>query len=255
MSDENKTPPSGLSSGSESAPDTVVEARPRKLRGEKTTDGREAASDKKKSPDQVMQQRKSALERELAAQDALSGDLARLEEATEDDPAADQDKQDLAAQKKLKRKKLIKRSAWGGGALFFAYAIYWLFFIPFKGGMTYGICKTFLELNLPFPSTMGIARVEDFGMSVRIWYTHIDAFGEYRMEPIQCFFRQDPERGPVIDKITIRRREIEKSIVETFNSVLPAIAANPPDLTIPAPPPDNLRDLHFETDQFRKKLF
>lgn len=134
------------------------------------------------------------------------------------------------------------------------YGIYFLF-IPYQGTMAFGICKVFLELNTQYPKTMRLSTVEELGMSVRIWYTQIDSFGEYRLEPLQCYFKPDDTSGFILDKVTLNRREVDPLLVSEFNKSIPTILAYPPDLTLPVPLPDSLQDLQIDTNLFRKQIF
>lgn len=189
---------------------------------------------------------------------ALKKKQREEEEANKVEPTQDEIEQALANSKlaeaqKAKRKKMFKL---GGGAVGIG-LIVWLvmyLFAPFKAGMTYGICKTYLELNLRFPQELRVSTVDDLGMSVRIWYTQIDAFGEYRMENIHCYFRADEVTGAAVEKILINRRQVDPAKVTEFNKVVPVILANPPDLTIPYPLPDSLENLQIDTDSFRFQL-
>ncbi len=160
----------------------------------------------------------------------------------------------VQGEKKKLRKKQIKRGGIGTLALLFIYWVYTLF-IPYEGTMAFGICKVFLELNVRYPNTLRIGTVEETGTSVRIWYTQTDSFGEYRMEPIQCYFKPDEKYGFILEKITIRRREVDPQRIENFNRILPVIFKYPPDLTLPTPLPDSLDGLQIETDKFRTPIF
>ena len=134
------------------------------------------------------------------------------------------------------------------------YGIY-LLFVPYKGTMAFGICKVFLELNTQYPQTLRLSTVEELGMSVRIWYTQTDSFGEYRLEPLQCYFKPDDTYGFILDKVTLSRREVDPLLVSEFNKSIPTILAHPPDLTLPIPLPDSLQDLQIDTNLFRKQIF
>ena len=165
----------------------------------------------------------------------------------------------LGERKKLKRKKQIKMAGIGAGVLFLFWAGSYLF-SPYQADLRFGICKTYLETSVRFPKYLRLSTVEDVIKSnveiypVRIWYTQLDAFGEYRMENIQCEFKYDETAGTIIDKILINRREVDQDRVAKFNTTIPIIASNPPDLTYPAPLPDSLRDLQINADQFRFQL-
>lgn len=163
---------------------------------------------------------------------------------------------DSSAKKKQKlaRKKKIKYASIGLALLLVAYVVYWGI-KPYKGSSAYGVCKVFLELTLRYPKTLRVSTVEELKSSVRIWYTQTDSFGEYRLEPIQCYFKKDERYGFALERVTIRRREVDKALVTDFNNTLPAVFANMPDLTIPAPLTDSLKDLQIETFRFRKPIF
>ena len=130
-----------------------------------------------------------------------------------------------------------------------------MLFIPYKGTMAFGICKVFLELNVQYPSTIEVSNVEEFATSVRVWYSHSDSFGEFRMEPIQCYFKADEELGFILDKVTVRRREIDPELVNKFNQSLAVVLQNPPDLTLPPPPDDSLKNLHIDINRIFKPIF
>lgn len=167
----------------------------------------------------------------------------------------------LGEAQKAKRKKMFKQGAIGIVVALLVWAGYYLF-APYQAGQTYGICRVFLENTLRFPQDMRISSLEDLRPKessdslggVRIWYTQVDAFGEYRMENIECYYRADPEKGAQVDTIEINRRPVEKAQVEAFNAVLPVVLANMPDLTYPAPIPDSLSDMQINTDAFRLHL-
>ncbi len=159
----------------------------------------------------------------------------------------------IKVEKDLLRKKRIKMGSWGAGALALCYVVF-LLFKPFEGGMPFGICKVFLEQRVRYPHELRLSTVEEFETSVRIWYTQVDAFGEYRMEPIQCYFKQDETFGFVLDKVTVNRRELDQKIIDDFNRAFGAVLAVPIDLTLPTPLPDSLADLQFQFEKFIKPI-
>lgn len=171
--------------------------------------------------------------------------------------AASSIKQEKALKKKKQRIKIIV-------ALVLAvigYFIYWGF-KPFKAGLTFGICKTFIELYITYPESLRLSTVNDFGNVVRIWFTQVDSFGQYRLESFECHFRYATDQDKlkygnvnvVLDKALISRREIDPKQVERFNAALLYLIQNPPDLTIPKPLPDSLKGLQLKTDSFRKPI-
>lgn len=157
----------------------------------------------------------------------------------------------LAEKKKRFRKKMIKRTSIGIGVVLFGLFLIWGF-APFKGGITFGICKVYLETHVRFPKHLRLSKVDNFADSVRIWYTQIDPFGEYRLENIQCFYGYDEDaKSSIIERIAINRRDVPQHKLDAFNKTLGIIAANPPDLTYPKRLPDSLRDLQINADEFR----
>lgn len=148
----------------------------------------------------------------------------------------------VEGEKNLKKKTLLKRGGIGLGVVLLGLLIS-MFFAPMKSTMAYGICKVFVEMRLQYPPTMKVNSVDTFSTSVRIWYTYTDSFGEYILEPIQCYYKPHETLPFALEKITIRRREIAQDTVEAFNKILPVIFANPPDLTIPKPPKPGLKNL------------
>ena len=193
-----------------------------------------------------------------AERKALKKKQKEEEEANKVKPTQDEIEAALAQSKlaeaeKAKKKKMFKYGGIAAGIALVCWAGYYLF-KPYEAGMTYGICKTFLELRMQYPQDLRISTVDDMGMSVRIWYTQIDAFGEYRMENIHCHFRADEVTGAALEKVLVNRRELDPQVVTSFNKVIPVILENPPDLTIPYPLPDSLEGLQIDTDAFRFQL-
>jgi|GEM_PF-861877 len=183
------------------------------------------------------------LEKPLA--EKIDAEIAPKNHITEDSA--------VAAKKRDKRKISLKRGMYLVAILIVGYGIN-LLFKPFQGDMKFGICRVFLEQQLNFPDTLRLSTVQDFGESVRIWYSHIDAFGAYRLEPLECFFRADENYGAALEYVTIGRREVDPDKVARFNKSIPAIFAYPPDLTLPTGFPDTLNDLKFDASMFRKPL-
>lgn len=159
----------------------------------------------------------------------------------------------LKARGDKKRKQYIKYGASIAGVLFVGYVGYGLF-KPYQAGLTFGVCKIFLEQNTRYPHTLKLSTVEELNNFVRIWYTQIDAFGEYRLENIQCNFEADEITGGRLSRVTFSRREVDPEKVAAFNKMLPIIFANPPDLTYPRPIPDRLEDMRIQTHLFRKPI-
>jgi hypothetical protein len=215
---------------------------------------------KRRLSEEVKKQKLGALESEQSAKD-LAEDAERLrkEEELEKKSPGDKEIDEALAhsafqeEKKQKRKKQIKQASIGGGVVFFIYVIY-LMFLPFKGTMDFGICKVFLELQVQYPDHLKLNGAEQFRDRVRIWYRTVDAAGEYRLARLECNFKQDETRGRVLGSALVDLAEIDPAIIEKFNVSIPAIRANPPDLTYPIPPPDVLGHVTFDIEALRRPI-
>lgn len=187
-------------------------------------------------------------EQEIAQQTVIKEDQGSSSSST----LADKLKEKRTQKKKQRLKQLLIFVF----VSLFGWLLYYLF-APFTGGIGYGICKTYLELNVPYPQTLLLSEVVvTRNGSVRIWYTHIDAFGSYRLDSFQCTFAVDEQtKASYIAEVKIGKMNIDPIEVERFNVSIPYLVANPPDLTLPVPIPDSLESIEFDLNRFRKKIF
>lgn len=109
---------------------------------------------------------------------------------------------------------------------------------PRKGTILYGICKTYLEQNVPYPETIVPTNVEQYPSATRIYYTSVDPFGQFKLEYIECVYSNDKDGMLQVDKVLFNRREEPADRIKAFNVSLGAIVAGEPDLTLPEPLPD-----------------
>lgn len=160
--------------------------------------------------------------------------------------------QKVKEEKKLAKKKRNKRLIILGVVLFIAYVIHW----GMQGGKStiqYGICKTFLELNIVYPTTLHVNEVDVLrDGSYRLWATRTDPFGSRRLDPFQCSFAVDEKTGlPKLTKAKLGTIFIDDDKVKFFNYAIPYLVANPPDLSLPAPLTDrSINNLQFDTNSF-----
>lgn len=159
----------------------------------------------------------------------------------------------LKEQKKAKSKKTIKRVIIVGFLLLFGYA-FWFLMKPYKATATYGICRSLLELYVPYPNTIYVSELKpQRDGSIKLWFTHTGAFGEYRMESFQCKLVNNPETGVLeLTALKLHKVQISAERVKYLNNALPYFAENPLVLNWPIQLPDSLSDLHFDFDKFRK---
>lgn len=122
---------------------------------------------------------------------------------------------------------------------------------PQKGSLLYGICSGFLEQQVTFPKTLKHTSVEQYPKALRIYFTHIDAFGQYQFEMTECTFKQDPQKGVQLERVFFnqtkeitgservdgkgRLYEVTPEAIELFNRSKSAnsIMSQNPDLTLP----------------------
>lgn len=154
----------------------------------------------------------------------------------------------------------IKKKAFGTQGIIISSVIFAFLFLvvivvqsctPQKGSILYGMCGAFLEQELTYPETIKHSNVEQYRKAVRIYYTHIDAFGQYQLEMVECSFLQDAEKGVRLESVVFDRVrdstkktpvtgkgrlfEVKQKYIDQFNqSESPAaILLNEPDLTLP----------------------
>lgn len=132
-----------------------------------------------------------------------------------------------------------KGAAIGGGLL--VLVIVGMLFFPYYGTIRYGICRTYIELQEPYPQSIQyINAVEDaaYTNSVTISYKKIDPFGLEAMNDMQCFFENLPNGGVILKRVDINGKkrkypQEDPELVKKFNDGIPAIYAYPPSLIMP----------------------
>jgi len=125
-----------------------------------------------------------------------------------------------------KEKRLIQYAFGGMGLLLVILMIYQA--QPAKGSMAYGICSTFLELNVDYPHTLRYISLEGSRTAVRIYFTNIDPFGQFKQETIECKFGPDDKMGMRVTEILRNRKPVDSATVDKFNQTLPIIMSNDP---------------------------
>ncbi len=146
--------------------------------------------------------------------------------------------------KKLAGKKIRKKSSWPIVAGIIAVIIIAVIVIissmgPNKATISYGICKTFLELNVRHPQTIKMIQVYDRVVNVEMDYRYMDEYGQIRTERMTCEFGKIEETGTTGVTKIIRKEightkyEIPKEKIDLFNKSIPAIVNSSIDLSIP----------------------
>lgn len=150
------------------------------------------------------------------------------------------------AKKKIKKKKDPTFKFIVGGLALLASIYYgneYYMNLPRKGTMSFGICKTYIEMQLNYPDSLDLVQVFDYVTDVKMDYLYLDVYGQIRTERTHCKLKRDPTTGNVhLSQVT--RKEVGRDAVEIpveklelFNSSIPGVVANQHliDLTIPRP--------------------
>ena len=159
----------------------------------------------------------------------------------------------LKQQQKQARKKTIKRVSLYGFLAFFAYAT-WFLLKPFKASAEYGICRIVLELTVPYPYSIYVSEIKPKrDGSLELWYTHTDAFGEYRMESFKCRIGVNPQTNMYeITELKMHKVTMDPKRLAFLNNAMPYFIENPLILNWPAPLPDAIDDLQLDSSIFQK---
>ncbi len=142
----------------------------------------------------------------------------------------------------LKEKRKKQKMYLGIGAAVLVFLI-WFAMQPLRAGINFGVCRTYLEARMKYPTSFQVTRYDEYGRSLRIFYTYTDAFGGTRSEMAECIAIPDASGGIVMHDIKINRKSINKEELDRFNKTIPGIIAHNPDTIIPRPAGDDLRSL------------
>lgn len=112
-----------------------------------------------------------------------------------------------------------------------------------QGSIKFGICKTLMETTVTYPIEFKVSSVEERPTNVRMEFTTINEYGEYILTTTSCTFRADPVTTWALTEVQMNRQKLPQSKIDEFNTMIPFILANPPDLTLPLPTSDNLLSL------------
>lgn len=125
-----------------------------------------------------------------------------------------------------------------------------LYFHTPQASIQYGICKVYIELNEPYPKEIKYTSLFEYNNEVTIYYRKIDPFGVVSINNAKCVFKKDNDSlTPYLESFDLnqkyRKYQSESpEKIKLFNASVPAILANPPDLTIPSFPWDDISQYH-----------
>ncbi len=159
----------------------------------------------------------------------------------------------LAEKKAIQRKKNIKKGAALVVLALIAYIVWWGT-KSYKATAEYGICRSLLELFIPYPHTIYVSEIKPLrDGSLKLWYTHIDAFGGYRLEEFLCKLTRDTDTGALkLSEIKVNKVYIDNAKIKHLNNALIYFQENPLVLNWPTALPDSINDLHLDFNAVRK---
>lgn len=164
------------------------------------------------------------------------------------DPVSDLTKSQAKAAKP-KRRKMSWKKRIGLTFMVLIPLIIWYGFQPvfIVGSPLFGLCRTYIELIVPFPDRIQyVDLVDNFDGKVNVDYIYTDGFGEHLYTQATCTFKPDEESGnPVMTSFRYRRgggdrvyrfNAEKQAAIDAFNKTIPMILADPPDLRVRAIP-------------------
>lgn len=131
-------------------------------------------------------------------------------------------KADMAAHgvKVEKKPSYMKFYLGGAGALLFLFILF-MGLQPTKGSPNYGICRTYIELSVPYPHTLKFVDLVDRKLLVRVTYSYIDSYGQTIFFPITCKFARDENGKKFLESVDVNRDKShpleEQERIDEFN--------------------------------------
>lgn len=156
-----------------------------------------------------------------------------------------------------KPKKSQKKRNIAIGVVFALFVLMYMVYVP-QATIHYGVCKTYIELNEPYPEKLRYINLEDMGDVTRVYYRRTDPFGIVSINFIDCKFKvEDGTVTPYLSSVDINGKyrtyqAEEPARIDRFNVSIPAIIASHPDLSWPYFPLDDVklyRDFHDDIDK------
>jgi hypothetical protein len=131
----------------------------------------------------------------------------------------------------------------GAGGLLLLVLIIMAACTPKTGTDQFGICRTFIELYVKYPTSLSVDFVEQYDKAVRVGYTQLDSSGQFRYNTIECGFGPDSQGGMAMNSALLNRKEMDKPMVEKFSATLPIVLSASPNRVLPLPLPADISQL------------
>ena len=167
-----------------------------------------------------------------------------------EDNASDDSQNQKPVKKKKKKKGFPIKIGWKKASLYGFLAIvallwYWgTMPIYITGSQLFGVCRTYVELNVQEPSELRFVDIRERGPEVTVEYMTVDSFGQHLAHRGTCMFKRDENKQIVLDYYRLRRGtkdrdyvfEIERQEkIDSFNKSVPFLLNAPINLTIRGP--------------------
>lgn len=151
----------------------------------------------------------------------------------------------------LKAKKRKSRRNTALIVLVILIGLIWYGMQPIIATTEYGICKTFVETRVRYPTSLQLTFYDIYGNSTRLFYTYRDASGSMRSEVAECIINPHPQIGYIAETIKINRIPISETDLVLFNKSIPAILSSEMNLQVPKEPEvGNLYELRPQEPTF-----
>lgn len=115
--------------------------------------------------------------------------------------------------------------------------------------LLFGVCKNFLELQIRYPHTLRINKVIREGSEgtpvISLRFSAVNGAGALVVERMDCQY-EIKDSALKLTRVEWNKQQMDQTVVDRFNPVILAYLANPPDLELPAPLPNNLYDLYTQ---------
>jgi hypothetical protein len=157
------------------------------------------------------------------------------------------------AQKKAAKPKrkmsLKKKAAIGVSVLVLLLVWYGLQPVVITGTALFGLCRTYIELSVPYPQHLRfVDLIDNSDGKVNVDYIYTDGFGAELYTQAICTFKPDAKTGqPIMTSFRYRRGGVNRAYrfnaedqdkINEFNKIVPIALQYPPPLSIMGIPTD-----------------
>ncbi len=146
--------------------------------------------------------------------------------ATTAQPAAGKKtKADMAAMGVRVEAKKSKTKLYIGGGVGFLFILILIWGLqPNKGSPNFGLCKTYVELSVPYPETLRFLDLFERKLFVRMQYSYVDSYGQTIFFPIVCQFARDENGVKYLESVNVNRDKShpleEQERIDNFNKTM-----------------------------------